>query len=262
MATEKGKKEKVVAGPSYAKLHGKAKAYAITDQFAPVEKDLLQSLKDLGKAKKTEDSATSTRSEATMALFSLAKSVADSCTAAEIDLTTAAQGFAAEMDALSPRLARANWPYIEKGQAKDGSTVYRWKGYGGNVKSWAKGLIEFGLDPAECIPEGKDSPTVSEVRDRITAERKAEKMQRTPGLAQLEEAKSLLSDAVKDFRQVVLAYGDDDHTIVECAGRLAELTGQIVAEQQAQDEADRKAKKAETDAIKSAVEESLEELAA
>lgn len=219
MATSKGKKGKAPAAKGSKQIQAEGKLAIKGFNRAGMLKQLLA----MGASREAEESAAQARNNASLAVCEHAWIVRQKCEAAGIPAETAAKGFVTKWDGLLPELVKQGSPFVTVTEKADGSKIYKTTGHANNVKSIAKGVIEEGINPAECLSKQDQKPSYREVKQQV---QDARAKGRPPEERQLVEARALLSEAIKEFRKVGNHRIDPDH-IIMAVGYLETATAAV-----------------------------------
>jgi len=219
-----------------------------------------QLLTAMGKRDDESKNAKEMRDAASMAFCLFAESVAEVNDASEIPRDTIVMGFTKHLDSLRPILSKEGSPFVEATEATDTKPAgYKWKGYGNNVKSIAKGVVEFTgtvvgtdeeTDEEIMFPEVSDCDSYRKVREAVEAARRGEESE---DARLLREAKEAFREACKVLQAALFASKDAE--LIELrtldVETITETVNQEAAEQKAIAEAVEKVKE---DAILAQIE--------
>jgi len=158
------------------------------------------------------------------------------------------KGFTAELDAMRPMLAAEGNSFVVATVPEDGKgdTKYSWKGHGNNVKSIAKGVIEF-TGVLHTDEDGNEYPAIISAMDAesFTEIKKSVEAARAFGEDEskrlLREAKEALRESCKTLIAEVIK--SEDHELIrEESEVIDQLLVDWLADLEAQDALDREAK--------------------
>jgi hypothetical protein len=157
------------------------------------------------------------------------------------------KGFTAEMDAMRPMLAAEGNSFVVATVPEDGKgdTKYSWKGHGNNVKSIAKGVIEF-TGIMHTDEDGNEYPAIINPMDAesFTEIKKSVEAARAYGE---DENKRLLREAKEALREsckllIAECIKSDDHELIREESEVVDqLLVDWVADLEAQAALDREA---------------------
>jgi len=161
-----------------------------------------------------------------------------------------AKGWTEHLKSVALDLAVAGNRFAELKEGKDGeAATAKLTGYGNNVASIAKGVIEFEIT-LDALPEGIDGVTEGapaesyrEVRKVVEATRAAKRRDADPEAAALADAKAMTVEAWDALRVAVFGSEDQD-LILGLADTLTELKAAWDEAAEAQDVIDDKAEAA------------------
>ena len=127
---------------------------------------------------------------------------------AESTVENIVDGWRDAMGGLCMELATAGNKFAELKPGKDEKpTTAKFTGYGNNVVSIAKGILEFELDPSKLLNE--DGETGFKVARRIVEQRRqARRRELNPELAAMKDATAQATEAWNELRKAVSDFGD------------------------------------------------------
>jgi len=173
----------------------------------------------------TGDNAAAERQAAALDVLMLAESYSIENTTA--DSGTVIQGWRDNLKVLTMELAVAGNRFAELKEGKgDNAATAKLTGYGNNVASIAKGVIEFDVVVNGNVESYREARTIVETA-RAEARREAD-----PAAAQLADAKAAADDMWKELRETVFSTGDllNVEALTESLGlALEDVTAQIEA---------------------------------
>lgn len=181
---------------------------------------------DMAKEKAAGDTAAESRAQCALKIVTLAHTFRTS-QKDDIPVDTIVEGWRDNMKLVTMELATAGNRFAELKEGKDGAAATaKLTGYGNNVASIAKGLIEFELDPAESYRETRKAVEAARQDHRRTAD---------PDAAALSDAKSDADEAWKELRKAVF---DTNHIgLVSALGQmLGDAKRDLMAREEAQPE--------------------------
>ena len=209
-----------------------------------------QLLTAMGKQTDKSLEAKEQRDAASMAFCLFAESVAEVNMTNDIPRDTVVLGFTKHLDALRPALHKDGCPFVEA-KTEDGKpTVYSWKGYGNNVKSIAKGVVQFtGHDDYADFPEVSDCESFRAIRDAVEAARRGGESE---DARLLREAKERWNEAVKALTKAVFA--SKDHELIDLRTLDVEAITEAVEDEAEQQQAiEDAAEQAKAEALEAAI---------
>lgn len=170
-------------------------------------KSKLRSAMDLiAERAKDSEAASNKKQAAAMEVCMLAHGFRLANTAA--DTGTVMDGWRRNMAVLALELATAGNRFASITKGKDGKPdTAKFTGYGNNVVSIAKGVIQFELDPAKCTGED-GSASYREVRKTVEAKRAEIRRADKPDEAALQDALGRADEAYKTLRTLVAGFKD------------------------------------------------------
>lgn len=187
---------------------------------------------------KTGDDANESRQAAALGVIILADTFAGKNSEADND--TIVTGWRDHLKLLVMELAVAGNRFAELTEGKgDNAATAKLTGYGNNVASIAKGVLEF---------RGDDTPIVigdsyREVRTAVEAKRAEARRAADPDGAILADAKQAADDAWGELRKVIFETGDAgniDQLREVLEGQLSDVQAQLIAQADTEAEAHNK----------------------
>ena len=226
----KGNKAVVKAAEAALKGFPKAKLKAAFDSMASLATEA--------------DKATESRQLAAVTVCALAGHFAEDNHGA--DVATIANGWRDSLRVLTMELAVAGNRFAEIVEAKDKDKAPTAKltGYGNNVASIAKGVIEFQVG---MVADNGEPKSYREIRKDVEGARAEARRETDPDAALLADSKAACDDAWKELRSVMFGTGDYAN-IDGLTAMLAETLADVQAQLIEQADAD-KAAAAEAEAI-------------
>ena len=152
---------------------------------------------------------------------------------------TVVKGFGLSLDAMRAMLFNEGNSFVTAKEGADGAdTTYAWKGHGNNVKSIAKGVIEFaGVkhqdDDGEEIDAIIDVSAAESFRSVKMSVESARRYGEDAEIAELREAKELLREVCASLISEVIKSDDVELIIAEAdkvSGQLADWNGDVAAQ--------------------------------
>lgn len=180
-------------------------------------------------SKETGDGANTAKQSAAFNVCKLAHKFR--ATNSEVDKQTAVKGWREHLSGVIMELAAAGNKFAELTQEKDKPATAKLTGYGNNVASIAKGVIEFDLDPTTCVDD-KGASSYREVRKAVEAARLAA---RDADAIALAEAKATCDETWKELRKLVFDF-NDKQLVVDLTLLIAEQIESINAQKAAKPE--------------------------
>lgn len=120
-----------------------------------------------------------------------------------IPLDTVVKGWRDNMKVLAMELAVAGNKFAELKEGKDGAAPSaKLTGYGNNVASIARGMIECEIDPAECVTDDGER-SYRECRTAVENARNEARRAADAEFARLQDAKALADEAWSELRKAV-----------------------------------------------------------
>lgn len=198
MATNKTGNTKGKAARADNKALKAANAAALNLFPKKAVKDALNTMAD---SKANEEGAAEARSNAAMELVKAAADYSEKAHA-KTDHSTVLGDWRDNVKALALELATAGHKFASMSQPKEGQPAKAsLTGYGNNVVSIAKGVIDFELDISEAASYG-------EVRAEVIAARAERKRKQDPDGAELADAKERTLDQWKALKEFIWESGD------------------------------------------------------
>jgi len=183
------------------------------------------------------DKATDARQMAAVTVCALAGHYAEDNNGA--DVATIANGWRDNLKLLTMELAVAGNRFAEivEGKDKDKAPTAKLTGYGNNVASIAKGVIEFEVG---MLAENGEPKSYREIRKDVEGLRAEQRRDSDPDAAELADAKSTCDDAWKELRSTIFGTGDAGN-IDQLTETLMELLSDVQAQLIEQADLDKKA---------------------
>ena len=163
------------------------------------------------------DKASDSKAMAALELVGLAEQFADrnlqDDVGAPVDVI--AKGWQAELKSVALELAVAGCRFAELKEGKEGeAATAKLTGYGANVASIARGVIEFGIH-LDCLPDGVEgieggtaAESYRDVRKVVEAKRAEARRKSDPEAAALADAVATMREAGKKLADAVVETGD------------------------------------------------------
>lgn len=164
------------------------------------------------------DAATGEMQDAAIVLCREAEAVATASLKAGLDADTIAAGWSAEVRAILPMLAKDGVTFVKPSEKKEGGHILT--GYGQNVNSAARGFCQY---PGELTVDGTAGEdgevSISAIMKAVRERRAADA---TDAEKALRDAKDMLAEAIKAYRELALE-GSDVDRITAFAEALTEV---------------------------------------
>lgn len=193
MATKKASKTKQQAKAN--KTIAKANESALTAFPSIIRK----SFETIGSAANAADAS---QEEKSAAALDILRAITDwTRENSEATVETLVKGYGDQMAVLALILAAEGNRFAESSENKAGETVAKLTGYGNNVKSIGKGVVEFELD-AHGVESYRD------MRKQVEALREERRREEDPKAAELADAKAAADEAWQALRSRVFELGE------------------------------------------------------
>ena len=192
-----------------------ANAYALETAFPKTE--LRKAFDSMATGDDSEANANNEKQSAAREVCVLAAAFITDVIAEGSDTETALGKWKSDYRQLTAEMAVAGHKFAETVDGKgDKDATHRLTGYGKNVSSIARGVIEYDITIAE-------DDSYSDVRKMVTAERAENRDEDVKALA---EAKELIRESLKDY---IAACGDDSGFILDGALAIDRMASIIKA---------------------------------
>lgn len=147
------------------------------------------------------DASQADKQKAGFDILKLARSFRESN--ADVDVKTVVDGWRDHLKGLTLELAVAGNRFATMTEAKENKpAVGKLTGYGNNVASIAKGVIEFDVVPDEITDDTTGDASYRSVRSHVEGLREQARREADPKEAALQDAKAAMLDAWNDLRKV------------------------------------------------------------